>query len=557
MFLLYATLFPATMFANGGEFHDLEASLEPLSPPHHLTSGKSTVINMTIYNRGDVTEQSVYLQLLINSSVVVDSTVANLSAGGFYRSSYFWDPSRDGVYNLTAYVEPVPYEDNINNNVATTLVKVCPDQAPKPNFTYSPPPPPPGPIKCETVIFNASTSHDPDWGEIVEYRWDFGDKNITKGNFEIITHRYQEHGDMNVNLTLFDSEGLNSSVSKSIKVYARPIPSFHLSPGAPYYVNQTLTFDASGSKDLDGNIESYFWEFGDGITSPNCTVNHSYSQEDSYTARLYVTDNDNLTAISPKMIKVDLGKPEADFNVSGLLFINQTLTFDASASKPNGEKIVEYRWDFDDKNKTTVFTPTTYHTYNECGTYNVTLIVMDSEGIISDPKNKSITIEPTRYILINITLSKNVVGQGYKLRINATAENRGIDPETFSNMTIYANTTKINKMNITVTLNPNSQTVLNFTWFPNETFKGNYVINATIESESYYECKGAYVFVGIPGDIDANHIVELMDFYLASDAYGSVPSHPRWNPNCDINDDQIVDLMDFFFISKHFGEQDG
>ena len=60
--------------------------------------------------------------------------------------------------------------------------------------------------------------------------------------------------------------------------------------------------------------------------------------------------------------------------------------------------------------------------------------------------------------------------------------------------------------------------------------------------------------MGIPSDINADGIVEMMDFYYASLAFGSEPGDPNWNPNTDINDDSIVEMMDFLIVSQHFGQ---
>jgi len=71
--------------------------------------------------------------------------------------------------------------------------------------------------------------------------------------------------------------------------------------------------------------------------------------------------------------------------------INQTVTFDASNSTPDGGTIVNYRWDFGDGpgpvNGSVIMT----HLYISNGTYYVTLTVTDSEGKW-DTTTKSITI---------------------------------------------------------------------------------------------------------------------------------------------------------------------
>jgi len=56
------------------------------------------------------------------------------------------------------------------------------------------------------------------------------------------------------------------------------------------------------------------------------------------------------------------------------------------------------------------------------------------------------------------------------------------------------------------------------------------------------------------GDINGDGMVELTDFWIASQAFGSTPIDPNWNPNADINADNMVELTDFWIMSDHFGE---
>ncbi len=56
------------------------------------------------------------------------------------------------------------------------------------------------------------------------------------------------------------------------------------------------------------------------------------------------------------------------------------------------------------------------------------------------------------------------------------------------------------------------------------------------------------------GDINVDGYVELMDFFLASQAFGSTPGHPRWDIRCDLAEDGYIELMDFFILSQHFGD---
>jgi hypothetical protein len=88
-----------------------------------------------------------------------------------------------------------------------------PNQAPVASFTYSPAEP-----RAEQVVtFNASTSYDPD-GSIVSYQWDFGDGNVTIVADPIITHVYEDCGNVTVTLTVTDNEGLTGYVSQIVQV---------------------------------------------------------------------------------------------------------------------------------------------------------------------------------------------------------------------------------------------------------------------------------------------------------------------------------------------------
>ena len=74
-----------------------------------------------------------------------------------------------------------------------------------------------------------------------------------------------------------------------------PVASFIYSPYPPR-VNDTITFDASESYDIDGTIVEYEWDFGDGTTSTTKNPTHSYNEEGSYTVKLTIIDDDGLTA---------------------------------------------------------------------------------------------------------------------------------------------------------------------------------------------------------------------------------------------------------------------
>ena len=60
-------------------------------------------------------------------------------------------------------------------------------------------------------------------------------------------------------------------------------------------VASEINFDGKDSFDLDGNIVSYSWNFGDGTTGTGSSTKHVYSTNGNYTVTLTVTDNEGKT----------------------------------------------------------------------------------------------------------------------------------------------------------------------------------------------------------------------------------------------------------------------
>lgn len=101
-------------------------------------------------------------------------------------------------------------------------------------------------------------------------------------------------------ITAVDASG-NSADSK------RPFAVF--SSDTQVNVSQTINFDASESFDLDGEIISYEWDFGDGITKTGVKTTHVFSADGQYTVTLTVTDDDGNIDEAKKRISVQAAIP--------------------------------------------------------------------------------------------------------------------------------------------------------------------------------------------------------------------------------------------------------
>jgi len=62
------------------------------------------------------------------------------------------------------------------------------------------------------------------------------------------------------------------------------------------------------------------------------------------------------------------------------------------------------------------------------------------------------------------------------------------------------------------------------------------------------------VLVTILGDVDGDGAVGTSDLIAFSDAYGSEPGDPNWDPYCDFNSDEKIDASGLFDLSKNYGK---
>jgi hypothetical protein len=173
-------------------------------------------------------------------------------------------------------------------------------------------------------------------------------------------------------------------------------------------------------------------------------------------------------------------------------------------------------------------------------------------------------LAPTHDIAVtNIVLSKTIVGEEYTMQINVTIENQGNYTESFL-VTLYADTSIIGTKG--VNLESNSFTTITFTWDTTGFAKGNYTISAyawPVPGEtdtSDNTCIGDIVTVVIPGDVNADGIVEMMDFYVLAQHYmhsppdghaiGTLLYHECFN--ADVNSDGTIEMMDFYVLAQNY-----
>ena len=158
--------------------------------------------------------------------------------------------------------------------------------------------------------------------------------------------------------------------------------------------------------------------------------------------------------------------------------------------------------------------------------------------------------------VVLVSLSRNVIGQGYTAFINVTVENQGDFPETF-NVTLYANATSIHEQ--TIYLTEANSTTLAVIWNTAAFAKGKYTIAAVavpVSGETDIEdntLTSGWTIVTLPGDVDGDRDVDIFDVIRIGGAYNVAKPDPRYDPNCDINGDGTINIFDVVIASGNYG----
>ncbi|REJ85288.1 MAG: PKD domain-containing protein [Bacteroidetes bacterium] len=199
--------------------------------------------------------------------------------------------------------------------------------------------------------------------------WTFGDGRSS--TLQNPSHIYSSPGTYNVNLIVTNTFGCSDTSDQPTVVNVESgnwgVFSSNVDSGcAPL----TVTFGS-----INVNIASYRWDFGDGGTSTQSNPTYIYNTPGLYTVRLIMQRNDGCTDTVVRTNKIYAGaKPTASFTYQNSVGCGPlTVSFTNTS-----QNFVSCLWVFGDGNTSTATNPV--HTYNNSGTFNVTLKTWGPSG---------------------------------------------------------------------------------------------------------------------------------------------------------------------------------
>jgi gliding motility-associated-like protein len=242
----------------------------------------------------------------------------------------------------------------------------------------------------DTVCANSATSFTDQSVSAVGWAWDFGDGSAISTN-NSPTHVYPGSGTYNVTLIVANVFGCTDTISHNIIVNPNPVSLYSATTACHTY--STLFTDNSTA------AVSWGWDFGDATAIDNTqSPSHIFANPGNYNVSLLVTNVFGCTNSSSQTVTV-LPQPVADFSFSTVCARQSVQFTDITA----GSGLTGWTWDFGDATTVSNLQDPT-HIYTLGGTYNVTMIVINSSGC-ADTVVKPIVVNtvPTPLFTANVS----------------------------------------------------------------------------------------------------------------------------------------------------------
>lgn len=215
--------------------------------------------------------------------------------------------------------------------------------------------------------------------EVKYFDWNFGDGAYYGDSVNHVEHVYSVAGSYTVRLIITDILGCKDTLIKPFYIRVNgPTAKF-----APAVIgscsNSTVNFRDSSLTDGLHPIQTWEWNYGDGITEILTAppFQHTYAATGLYVISLKVTDSEGCTDSFTLPTSFIISQPVAAFRATDTLtcpghqirFINQS-----------AGGTLQYKWYFGDGTTSTVGSP--FHTYTADGLYTVSLRVTNQYGCI-------------------------------------------------------------------------------------------------------------------------------------------------------------------------------
>ncbi|MCP3920053.1 MAG: PKD domain-containing protein [bacterium] len=251
---------------------------------------------------------------------------------------------------------------------------------------------------------------DESTGTITSWSWSFGDGGSSSAQSP--SHIYTVSGTYTVALTVIGPGGSDTETKFNYISADSTVPTAEFS-GNPTSGIAPLTVEFSDES--TGEIEDWFWNFGDGGSSTARSASYTYASAGTYTVFLTVVGPGGVdTETKVNYITVTSNGPTAGFSGAPTSGASPVTTFFTDLSTG---VITEWLWDFGNGETSTEQNP--FHDFHHLGPQTVSLTVTGPEGADTETKVAYVIVDPaplgTNYCTTNpnstgITASMEAAG---------------------------------------------------------------------------------------------------------------------------------------------------
>jgi len=215
-------------------------------------------------------------------------------------------------------------------------------------------------------------------GNIIQWKWDWGDGNQTTKNTNIaVAHKYNAPGKYSVSLLLSSDSGCSDIKYDTVEIYPVPKPKIYIADSSQCEPMQQFNFIDTST--IAYGYYSRVWDFGDGNTDTNKTITHTYATYGNYTVKLKLKSvNGCEDSTTQSIIVYETPKPRIYYTIADSCEQTDIINlYDSTTSKTVTWNV---NWTFGDGNNSNAFNPV--HHYNASGSYKVQLYITSLNGCV-------------------------------------------------------------------------------------------------------------------------------------------------------------------------------
>ncbi len=222
---------------------------------------------------------------------------------------------------------------------------------------------------CEGIPIQFTNTSSISDASPMNYSWDLGDGSASVNASP--SHLYTSYGSYPASLTVTSINGCTNNISRAVNVFALPTANFAFDPACE---DSPAQFNDRSSVP-EGNVNSWYWTFGDGNIGTLPSPSHTYTNQGSYPIHLLISTDHGCQDSTDGMIRI-IPRPVVDFLTESAC--QGTVVQLTDQSFPITGSIVQYTWNFGDGSSTSAQNPS--HLYSSWGWYEVSLTVVTDSG---------------------------------------------------------------------------------------------------------------------------------------------------------------------------------